>query len=346
MSGAGQGANGSYKYKLSICIPTYNRSGYLRRCLDLVIPQLQEFRDRIELVISDNCSTDDTKQVVDEFALLYPIRYFKNDQNYGINHNILFIAQSRADGEFCWILGDDDRIRDGTIRNLMRVLDGNPDIDFIFINFLIEVIDEESKKLAFEGKFANAQAREYFGSKDLVEGKKEFDRIIADDMFSLTAIYSSVFRMSICRPSALSFKISDEFSNLNSTLTITIVFIDTMHGRMGYNTGVPWLVCGTKSSWSKFFFAAMMRLGDLYDYEEEKGISHQLAEKQRKLYVHNYGMFLLAIYFANKLKGRSPPYMDEFRPIRTLLRYCTYPGFYIGGQKFLRQYFGPMFKGK
>ena len=346
MSDEGQRASGSYPYKLSLCIPTYNRSHYLRRCLDIVIPQVQEFAGRIELVVSDNCSTDDTKAVVDEFAQRYPIKYFKNDKNYGINHNILFIAQSRAQGEFCWILGDDDRIRDGTIRYLMGVLDSNRDIDFVFMNFMVEIIDEKNKQAGFDGTPVDPKAMRFFGSKDLKEGKKGFEHIIADDMFSLTAIYSSVFRVSVCQPAALDFKISDEFSNLNSTLTITIIFIDTMRGRMGYSSGRPWLVCGTKASWTRYFFAATMRLADLYDYEEGKGIPRELVEKQRKLYLINYSGILILSYFFNKVKGLNPPYMDEFRAGRFFRRYLRYPEFLKGVGLFFVSYTGSVIRKK
>jgi glycosyltransferase involved in cell wall biosynthesis len=294
-----------------------------------VIPQVQEFEGRIELVISDNCSTDNTKQVVDEYSERYPIRYFKNDQNYGINHNILFITQSRAEGEFCWMLGDDDRIREGTIRKLMSILDQEKDIDFVFINFLIELIDEESKKAAFEGKIANHEVERFFGCKDLKEGRKEFDSIISDDMFSLTAIYSSVFRVSVCRDEALRFNISDEFSNLNSTLTITIIFIDTMHGRMGYSTGIPWIVCGTKASWTKYSFAATMRLFELFDYQEEHGIPPQLVKKQRKAYLLSSSGFFLKSYFGNKIMNQNTPYIDQFRPFRFLVRHSKYSELYF-----------------
>jgi abequosyltransferase len=69
---------------LSICIPTYNRSGYLHDTLESIISQ-PEFTEtgEVEIVISDNCSTDDTETIVSEYLKRYPtrIRYNKNTEN-------------------------------------------------------------------------------------------------------------------------------------------------------------------------------------------------------------------------------------------------------------------------
>lgn len=67
---------------LSICIPTYNRSEYLAKSLDSLVC-LPEFNSsEVEVVISDNASTDDTKQVVKNYSDKYKnISYYKNDEN-------------------------------------------------------------------------------------------------------------------------------------------------------------------------------------------------------------------------------------------------------------------------
>ena len=67
---------------LSICIPTYNRAEYLAKSLDSLIC-LPEFNtSEVEVVISDNASTDDTKQVVKNYSDKYKnIYYYRNDVN-------------------------------------------------------------------------------------------------------------------------------------------------------------------------------------------------------------------------------------------------------------------------
>lgn len=67
---------------LSICIPTYNRSKYLKESIESIITQKEFLDGTVEIVISDNASTDDTEQIVAEYAeKYYNIYYSKNEVN-------------------------------------------------------------------------------------------------------------------------------------------------------------------------------------------------------------------------------------------------------------------------
>ena len=52
--------------KLSICIPTYNRAPFLEKALNYFV-ELYQFSFKYEIVISDNASTDSTREIVDRF---------------------------------------------------------------------------------------------------------------------------------------------------------------------------------------------------------------------------------------------------------------------------------------
>jgi len=52
---------------LSICIPTCNRSRLLHESLTSILNSAKGYEDKIEIVISDNVSTDDTGSVVARF---------------------------------------------------------------------------------------------------------------------------------------------------------------------------------------------------------------------------------------------------------------------------------------
>lgn len=70
------------KYLVSICIPTYNRASYLKKCLDSIVGQSEFLSGDVEIVISDNCSTDHTAKVVQSYKERYSnIQYYKNDEN-------------------------------------------------------------------------------------------------------------------------------------------------------------------------------------------------------------------------------------------------------------------------
>ena len=53
---------------LSICIPTWNRSSFLRISLDSLFGQLNDIeKEDVEIFISDNCSSDATPNIIEEF---------------------------------------------------------------------------------------------------------------------------------------------------------------------------------------------------------------------------------------------------------------------------------------
>lgn len=111
---------------LSICIPTYNRAGCLRQCLDSIAEQLKdlEVEAKIEVVISDNASSDGTESVVKEFqAKFAKIYYYKNSENLGFDRNALQLVE-KAHGEFVWLLGDDDALFPDAVAYILKQLQG------------------------------------------------------------------------------------------------------------------------------------------------------------------------------------------------------------------------------
>lgn len=92
---------------LSICIPTRNRQEMLGRCLS-TLTGLETFSrsQDVEIVISDNASSDATEKVCLEFVSRWPgrIRYFRNTDNVGDEN--FFLALRRGRGEFLKLSND------------------------------------------------------------------------------------------------------------------------------------------------------------------------------------------------------------------------------------------------
>ena len=110
---------------LTIAIPTFNRAKYLRLNLEQLRSELSGLDETlVEIVVSDNCSEDDTSEVVDEFQRLgFPIRYFRNETNLGWGLNF-FKCYGYALGKYVLILGDDDLLVDGSIELILDRLVG------------------------------------------------------------------------------------------------------------------------------------------------------------------------------------------------------------------------------
>ena len=91
--------------RISVLVPVYNTSQYLRECLDSIIQQT--FTD-IEIICVDDCSTDNSQEILQEYAKKdNRIKIYKNDVNVGssITRNILF---SKATSPFIMWCDSDD----------------------------------------------------------------------------------------------------------------------------------------------------------------------------------------------------------------------------------------------
>ncbi|MFC2426221.1 MAG: glycosyltransferase family 2 protein [Capnocytophaga leadbetteri] len=120
---------------LSICIPTYNRAAILDGALEAIEKALRQIdSSEIELVISDNCSPDNTKEVVQKYKEKgLPIStYIRNEENLGIIGNIKQCFKL-AKGKYVWVLGDDDYIRQDTLKIILDKIQ-NKDYGLVHIH--------------------------------------------------------------------------------------------------------------------------------------------------------------------------------------------------------------------
>jgi glycosyltransferase involved in cell wall biosynthesis len=103
---------------LTIAIPTYNRAGCLKELLSVLADQLKD-ELRVELIISDNASPDDTSSVVQDFlARGLRARYIRNAQNVGADANFLQCFE-QALGKYVWLFSDDDLILPGGLARIL-----------------------------------------------------------------------------------------------------------------------------------------------------------------------------------------------------------------------------------
>lgn len=111
---------------ISVCIPTYNRDSYLDDCLKSIVDQFSDETvfNNIEIVISDNASTDSTKSIIDKYTKLFPdkIKYFRNNENMGFDKNLLNVVE-KSTGIYCLTFGDDDAFMPGCFSLLIKKIE-------------------------------------------------------------------------------------------------------------------------------------------------------------------------------------------------------------------------------
>lgn len=121
--------------RLTVGIPTFNRAGDLRVALDSVLVQVtDELRDTLEILISDNASTDATQEIVREYSARYPglVTSHRNRENLGFSRNVDAVVR-HARGEFVLLLGDDDGLESNALATLEDILDQHADLGVIFL---------------------------------------------------------------------------------------------------------------------------------------------------------------------------------------------------------------------
>lgn len=116
--------------KLSICIATYNRAQLLRQTLESIVPQLT---DECEIIVSDNASTDETEQVVSEYAnRVSRLTYHRQEVNRGLDRNF-DSAVEHATGEYCWLFADDDIFKPDAVATMLEAL--RIDFSLVLVNW-------------------------------------------------------------------------------------------------------------------------------------------------------------------------------------------------------------------
>lgn len=123
--------------KISIVIPTYNRSKYLEITLKLFYDQIKRHSDCVELIICDNGSTDDTNVMVNEKRNTESFcSYVLYEEHVPIG---LSIQRSilNATGTYVLLWGDDDLPLPYTLDYLLDVIKKNSDVGLVHFNRLV-----------------------------------------------------------------------------------------------------------------------------------------------------------------------------------------------------------------
>ncbi|MFA6047628.1 MAG: glycosyltransferase family 2 protein [Parcubacteria group bacterium] len=109
--------------KFSILIPTYNGGEILSETLRSIFSQ--DFSD-YEIIINDDCSTDNTEEIVRSFNDPR-VKFFRNIKNLGYPGN-LEEARKKATGEIVYLMGQDDILAKGAMRETYEVFKNNPEV--------------------------------------------------------------------------------------------------------------------------------------------------------------------------------------------------------------------------
>lgn len=130
--------------RVSVGLPTFNRAGSLKRAIDSVLAQDYP---NLELVISDNGSSDRTQAMCQEYAARDSrVRYIRQPSNQGALSNFRAVLDA-ADGHYFMWLGDDDWLQDSYVTACVKTLVAQPETSLVA--GIARYFDGE--RLVFEG---------------------------------------------------------------------------------------------------------------------------------------------------------------------------------------------------
>ena len=127
---------------VSVGIPVFNGEAYLE---DAIRSVLGQSLDDLELIISDNASTDRTSEICRDFASSDPrVVYRRNPRNLGAAPNYNAVYEMARGRYFKW-LAHDDRLLPGYLAATSRALEEQPDA--VLCNTVVRYIDARGEYL-------------------------------------------------------------------------------------------------------------------------------------------------------------------------------------------------------
>lgn len=113
---------------LSIIIPTYNRASFIDSLLSKVLESIESAQANAEVIVLDNASTDNTKDVLNKYKKMHPNELIVKEHaiNIGMEANIS-LGMLSASGKYTWLLSDHQVIN---VEEFIRLLNKLPRLNF------------------------------------------------------------------------------------------------------------------------------------------------------------------------------------------------------------------------
>ena len=128
--------------RVAVTIPTYNRADLVG---DAIRSVLDQSVSEVEVFVSDNASTDDTRAVVDAFDDPR-VHYLRNAQNLGVHAN-LSCGLALGEAPILCVLPDDDVMLPGNLETKLRYFDDDREVDIVHGPTLLVHVDQAGTTL-------------------------------------------------------------------------------------------------------------------------------------------------------------------------------------------------------
>lgn len=271
---------------LTIAIPTYNRDVWLDKSLSIIEKELIGVQEKIELIISNNASTDSTEELIKKYKVKIPFHYNRNEKNIGAIRNINLIV-NLATANLVWVLGDDDFLADGFLKKLIELIENKKNIYFYYIpmkvwypNKIFTLGDEIDYKAYVEPNFFNQDFKysEYSTLKEIATMDKGYFNAISNFIMS-KEYYVEAFKIGI--------EAGEEFTSIETTFPHSYYIAKNLLNISCIEITTPSLICSHAISWKKYYEITWLKwFPELVILMQKNGADKKESLEARRQIIH------------------------------------------------------------
>jgi len=259
--------NTSKEKLLTVCVSTYNRGDKLAKNLKNWFDLNNHKNSEVELIVCDNCSTDNTNSICNKFLAQNKFTYIRNEANVGILGNLEICAE-RASGKYVWIIGDDDLVKPNAMELVIEIIKKHSDIPLIYVNY------SYIEKLCKTSDNPKRNVKEVYVSSSQSDGLYRIANLCTNNENFFTGIYTCIFenkhakKAFVCENSAL------PFSDLKTSAPSSYYVLNNLMNSYGYWVSMPQIVIDLDVSWTTFIPIWVLKIvPEMHDLAISRGAS-------------------------------------------------------------------------
>ncbi len=299
---------------VSVIMTTYNHQAYIEKAINGVL--MQKFDLGLELIISNDCSTDNTHQVISDCIEKYDgphiIRYENQKTNLGYAKNLSSTFRMCKGKYIAVCEGDDYWIDDLKVQKQVQVFENNPDVGLVYTH--VKLLDNETQTIiGVSNKFVagkNDVIPELLKSKYIEFCSTMFDSV---KLFNALDILKNDFQ--------------DKTMMMGDTRLVLEIAQKSEIGIVNECTAVYRIVAGSIShttNVSKFLAA----LGDTYRLRYNFVKRYNLNSKLLGIPLCNYNRALIFKMYNLRSFGKVYEIAGALK-IKELFKYCSFKTFIV-----------------
>ena len=285
----------------------------------------------MQICIADNCSTDNTSQVIIKAQEVLSIKYKVNPENLGFARNLLEVVQM-ADGQFVWVLGDDDLLMLGACERIIGLIKKFNHVDYFYVNanhLTTEYVEGFPQPFNLKNlpktmmRFSSRTKSGEIPFLKLIDPRISFDY--------LGGIFLSVFRRSLWMANVecldeRALKDGRILSHFDNSFPHIKIFAHAFSKSLAYFSVEPASACLSGArEWAPMGPLVMsIRLAEALEVYRDNGLEWGAYFRSRNAMLSNFFADMLRLTFNKKDSGGEYVKWPE-----VLLKNCIFPNFYL-----------------